>query len=197
MSSVKSKVAPRIALTFDDGPHPMNTRRLLETLNERLVPATFFVLGKNISLWPSLARDVHDGGHEVGNHGWSHRSFANLSDSEIVEELRATDGAIRQLTLSSPSIYRPPYGAISDAQRHLIEAQFAYHLVMWNIDSADWRRPSVKQLVQSATELKYENTILLFHDFCDVTCEGLPHIIEGLLRQNCIFYTVSDLLRLK
>ena len=65
----------RVALTFDDGPHPKNTGALVKICSERLVPATFFVLGENVGRWPDTVRFIHEAGHEIGNHGWSHSSF--------------------------------------------------------------------------------------------------------------------------
>src|SRR5713101_5578306 len=85
----------RVALTFDDGPHPKNTKKLAQILSERIVPATFFVLGENIKRWPDITKFVSEAGHEIGNHGWSHSSFETLDDATLLRELAETKNLIR------------------------------------------------------------------------------------------------------
>src|SRR5207302_10259483 len=130
--------ATHIALTFDDGPHPQNTERLVRTLSERIIPATFFVLGQNVKRWPDTVRLIHEAGHEIGNHAWSHSSFEHLSDKTIIQELVETNEIIRQASSQESTIYRPPYGAISQHQRRLIKARLGLRLILWNVDCLDW-----------------------------------------------------------
>jgi peptidoglycan-N-acetylglucosamine deacetylase len=181
----------RVALTFDDGPHPKNTEVLIKILSERIVPSTFFVLGQNVKRWPDILRLMHEAGHEIGNHGWSHTSFETLGDADILQELSETNELIRDVASQDCSIYRPPYGAITERQQMLIAEHLGYRLVRWNVDSLDWQRPSIDQLIRNATNYKVEQAILLFHDFSDVTREALPRLIDALLSHNCTFYTAS------
>jgi peptidoglycan/xylan/chitin deacetylase (PgdA/CDA1 family) len=183
----------RVALTFDDGPHPKNTEVLIKILSERIIPATFFVLGSNARRWPNILRVIHEAGHEIGNHGWSHSSFDTLADEEILCELRETSATIKTGSSQECVIYRPPYGVISDNQRELIERELGYRLILWNVDALDWQRPSVDTLVQRATNFAVSKALLLFHDFADITHEALPRILDTLLARDCTFYTASRL----
>jgi peptidoglycan/xylan/chitin deacetylase (PgdA/CDA1 family) len=183
----------RVALTFDDGPHPKNTEALIRTLSERIIPATFFVLGKNVEYWPNILRFMHETGHEIGNHAWSHLSFETLADADILRELRETTAAIKKHSSQECIIYRPPYGAITGRQRRLIERELGYKLVLWNVDSLDWQKPSVDKLIQHVTNFTVKRAFILFHDFSDITLEALPRILDQLLAYDCTFYTASRL----
>lgn len=187
----------RVALTFDDGPNPKNTEALVNVLSARVIPATFFVLGENIERWPDVVRFVHDAGHEVANHGWSHSSFATLDDGEILRELRTTSQAIKTHSSQDCTIYRPPYGVITEAQRKLIERELGFQLVLWNVDSLDWQKPTIDTLIGRTTKFAVTTAFLLFHDFADVTREALPRILDILLARDCIFYTTSQLISFK
>lgn len=183
----------RVALTFDDGPHPQNTEALIKILSERIIPATFFVLGKNVASWPDIVHFMHDTGHEIGNHGWSHLSFETLRDEDVLRELRETTAAIKKHSSQECTIYRPPYGEITDKQRQLIERQLGYKLVLWNVDSLDWQKPSIDKLIERSTNFDVTRAFILFHDFADITREALPRILDTLLTHDCTFYTASRL----
>jgi peptidoglycan-N-acetylglucosamine deacetylase len=184
----------RVALTFDDGPHPKNTEALIEILSERIVPSTFFILGRNAKSWPNILRRMREAGHEIGNHGWSHSSFETLGDLELLRELKETNELIKEASSQECSIYRPPYGAITEHQESLITEHLGYRLVLWNVDSLDWQKPSVDELVRNTTNLAVKTAVLLFHDFSDVTREALPQILDTLLGYGCTFYTASGIL---
>lgn len=183
----------RVALTFDDGPHPKNTEALVNLLSERVVPATFFVLGENVSRWPDIVRFIDKAGHELANHGWSHSSFTTLDDNEILRELRRTNDAIKTQSSQECTIYRPPYGAITNEQRGLIDRELGLKLVRWNVDSLDWQKPTIDQVIARTTNFGVKTAFLLFHDFANITCEALPRILDTLLARDCTFYTASRL----
>jgi peptidoglycan/xylan/chitin deacetylase (PgdA/CDA1 family) len=183
----------RVALTFDDGPHPRNTVALVKILSERMIPATFFVLGANVESWPDILRHTDDAGHEIGNHGWSHSSFSTLNDDGVVKELRKTEQIIRKNSSQHCTIYRPPYGALTRHQQSLITAELGYRLLLWNVDSLDWQNPTADQIVGNTTTFETDAAILLFHDFANITREILPRILDVLSR-NFTFYTASRIL---
>jgi len=188
-----TKLNLRIALTFDDGPHPKNTEALINILSKTITPATFFVLGQNGRRWPHILRLMHEAGHEIGNHGWSHTSFDSLRDADVLHELSQTSDLIRQVSSQDCSIYRPPYGVIAERQRILVAEHLGLRLVRWNVDSLDWQRPRIDQLIRNVANLTTKSAILLFHDFCDVTHDALPRLIDTLLTCNGTFYTVSQI----
>jgi peptidoglycan/xylan/chitin deacetylase (PgdA/CDA1 family) len=181
----------RVALTFDDGPHPKNTELLVKILSERVIPATFFVLGENVDRWPNVLRFIHECGHEIGNHAWSHQSFGTLSDESILRELTQTNVAIRKITSQDCSIYRPPYGVITNRQRQVIERELHYKLILWNVDSLDWQSSTVDALIHRTINFTTKRAVLLFHDFADRTCEALPRILDSLVARDCVFCIAS------
>jgi peptidoglycan/xylan/chitin deacetylase (PgdA/CDA1 family) len=181
----------RVALTFDDGPHPKNTEALVNLLSERAIPATFFLLGEHMSRRPEIVRFIHNAGHEIANHGWSHSSFAALDEKQILHELGRTNEAIRTQSSQECTIYRPPYGAITRIQRELIERKLGLRLVLWNVDSLDWQKPTVDKLIARTTNFAFMRAVLLFHDFADVTREALPRVLDILSARNCNFCTAS------
>jgi Predicted xylanase/chitin deacetylase len=140
---------------------------------------------------PEIVRHIHEAGHEIGNHGWSHTAFTVLKDEAIIRELKKTTDLIQKVSSQECAIYRPPYGAITEDQQLLIAGQLSYRLVLWNVDSLDWQRPRAEQLILNATTLRAEKSIVLFHDFSDMTRDTLPRILDILLGCNCTFYTAS------
>lgn len=102
--------APRVALTFDDGPHPIYTKRLLDGLQSRGIRATFFVVGENISGSEELIRRMAGEGHVIGNHTYSHIKLSGITDAEACGEVQKTDALVRELTGSGTEFIRPPFG---------------------------------------------------------------------------------------
>lgn len=125
-----------IALTFDDGPDPLDTPALLDMLKEKNVPVTFFVLGqecKSAEAQAILRREAEEG-HEIGSHSYSHKSFKTISDEEIKKEMADTAALIRQATGLGTVLFRPPSGSYN---QHIAQTCGAA-IVLWNIDSLDW-----------------------------------------------------------
>jgi len=108
---------PYIAMTFDDGPSAENTPRLLEMLKQRNIKATFFLIGQNVASNPDLVRRILAEGHEIGNHSWTHPQLSKLSDQRVSSEITKTQDAIKDASGFTPTLLRPPYGAITPRQR--------------------------------------------------------------------------------
>jgi peptidoglycan-N-acetylglucosamine deacetylase len=123
-------------MTFDDGPSVGNTARLLDILKQRNIKVTFFMIGPNVVAHPEIARRVLAEGHEIGNHSWTHPQLSKLSDQRVTEEISKTQEAIKNATGFTPTILRPPYGAITKRQRQWIENQFG------RCDARDLRCPA-------------------------------------------------------
>jgi peptidoglycan-N-acetylglucosamine deacetylase len=141
----KALIAPRrpgeLALTFDDGPNPAWTPRLLELLAEHNVPATFFLLGSRAQAQPELVRRIVAAGHLIGNHSWSHPNLALTSRVRIREELAQTRDALEQLTGVRVRFFRPPFGARRPAVLS-IARELGMSPVLWNAMTSDWSEPS-------------------------------------------------------
>ena len=134
-----------LALTFDDGPNPAWTPRLLETLASHDVRATFFLLGSRAQAEPALVRQISAAGHLIGNHSWSHPNLARAAASRIEEELSRTSQILEEITGAPVRFFRPPFGArrpeVLRAARRLGMVP-----VMWNTMTSDWENPSAEAI---------------------------------------------------
>ena len=151
-------MAPRIALSFDDGPSQW-TPAILDLLAAARAKATFFVLGQSIDGNEDVLRRTATEGHELGNHGHSHRDMRELSDAEIAEELRSTADRIEGLGLDRPRLVRPPYG--EGAER--LEQLGAGPVVLWTVDPCDWR-DDADSVVEVVLAEARDGAIVLLHD---------------------------------
>ena len=145
----------QVGLTFDDGPDPKWTPRILDILKARGVKAAFFLIGKNCENYPELVRRIVDEGHEIGNHTYSHRNLAVMSEWQIGLELTATQRLIESITGRSTTLFRPPYNADSTptdiaelAPLKFAEDELGYTIVLEKIDPQDWARPGAAQILQ-------------------------------------------------
>jgi peptidoglycan-N-acetylglucosamine deacetylase len=161
------------ALTFDDGPHPQRTARLLDVLARFQVQATFFWLGSRIRENRVLLQRAIAEGHECGNHSWSHSNFARLSESAFDHELRATDSMIAEIAGARPRYLRPPFGMISLRQRAYAKERFGYDVVLWNVDAEDWRRPGIRQIADTIRGASGSGRLVLLHDIYDDTVSAV------------------------
>jgi peptidoglycan/xylan/chitin deacetylase (PgdA/CDA1 family) len=124
----------KISLTFDDGPAPNLTPKILDLLAEHHVRATFFMTGVNAALYPDLVKRAHDEGHTIGNHSWDHKNFHILSTQDQQMEILKTDAA---LSLYSPHFFRYPFGNSTCGSNQFVRDK-GYTIVGWHIDSCDW-----------------------------------------------------------
>ncbi|HEY2139420.1 MAG TPA: polysaccharide deacetylase family protein, partial [Chthoniobacterales bacterium] len=132
---------PYIALTFDDGPNPILTPKLLDLLAARHLKATFFVIGQNAADHPEILKRAVREGHEIGNHSWSHPNFGKMSDDAVRREIQKTDDAISAAIGKRPTLLRPPYGSITAHEKKWIHDEFGYRIILWDVDPLDWKRP--------------------------------------------------------
>lgn len=194
-SQVRTQL-PYIAMTYDDGPHPQNTPRLLDMLRQRNIKATFYVIGRSVNQYPHIARRIVAEGHEIGNHTWSHPNLTKLSDSAVRKELNTTRDAIVAACGVQPRTMRPPYGALRSSQRAWIYKEYGYPTVLWNVDPEDWRRPGPSVVASRILSGTRNGSIVLAHDLHKPTIDAMPAALDGLLRRGFKFVTVSQLLAL-
>jgi len=185
---------PVIALTFDDGPHPIHTVKLLDILQSENISATFFVVGRNIQMYPELVKRMSAEGHEVGNHTWSHPSLPSVSLTRLDQELTKTSDLIQQVTGHRPSTMRPPYGALSKQVRNRILDQHKMNIVLWSTDPLDWKKPSSQAIRHRLVEGAHPGGILLAHDIHAGTIKAIPHVIQDLKSKGYQFVTITQLL---
>lgn len=182
-----------VALTFDDGPNPLFTPRLLEILRMHHVRATFFMVGTQVLSWPELARQVADEGHEIGNHSFSHPNMKLLSPEKVEHEVLRAKVVIEQATGRATRLFRPPGGRFSD-QAIRAAAAVGHRTVLWtsNILESQVRDPRAIAL-RMARELA-GGGIALMHNGRDETVEVLPQLLARLKTMGVRFVTVSELL---
>ena len=134
-----------LALTFDDGPNPIWTPRLLDILSRRDVRATFFLVGSRAQAEPSLVRQIAAAGHLIGNHSWSHLNLALASSAHIEEQLTRTTQTLEQISGAPILYFRPPYGARRPATLR-IARRLGLSPVLWNAMTSDWKNPSADSI---------------------------------------------------
>ena len=182
-----------VALTFDDGPHPTRTKKLLNILDDYKVKATFFMIGKNANANPGLVKEVSNRGHEVTNHSYNHPNLANLSYDNIMKELTSTDQAIINSSVQKPKLVRPPYGSFNDNVKKAIKNN-GQTMVNWSVDTLDWKHRNTPSIMSYVKQQVHPGAIILMHDIHETTVDAVPSVIEYLKSQGYEFVTVSDIL---
>lgn len=180
----------KIALTFDDGPHPYYTEQLLDGLKERDVKATFFVLGKHAEQYPELVERMNDEGHLIGNHTYSHMQLSQQNSEAFKEELIKTNELLEGLTGQEVQYVRPPYGTWDKK----FEKELNMFPVLWNIDTLDWSSKNVAGIVQKVRSKAKDNGIILMHDEYMTTVTAALQIVDELKEEGYEFVTVEELL---
>src|SRR5437667_1745240 len=187
---------PYIALTFDDGPSATLTPKLLDLLAAHHIKATFFVIGENVAEHPEIVERAAREGHEIGNHSWSHPNFGKMSEESVRSQLRRTDDAIKNATGKRPTLMRPPYGSITDREKHWIHDEFGYQIILWDVDPYDWRRPGPAVVRNRILKETQPGSIVLSHDIHPGTIEAMPSTFDALEAKGFKFVTVSELIRM-
>lgn len=180
----------KIALTFDDGPHPVYTEQVLQVLDQGNIPATFFLLGQNIEEHQDLVKEIDAKGHLIGNHTYHHVQVTSLPLDQACEEIQKTSDLIESLTGKGTEYVRPPFGTWSEG----LEDRLNLIPVMWTIDTLDWTTENVDEIVCRVTEQAEENGIILMHDGYESTVQALERFIPLLEAEGYEFVTVDQVI---
>lgn len=186
-----------VALTFDDGPHPTHTPILLDILARYNVKATFYVIGRSVQRYPEILRRMVAEGHEVGNHTWTHPTLSRLGNHSFLREIDRTQEIIWRTVGAQPATMRPPYGAITGRQSHMLSDQRNIPTIMWSVDPQDWRRPGSSVVASRMVRGARPGSVILAHDIHGPTVRAIPAAIEGITGQGLGFVTMSQLLGLR
>ena len=170
----------RIALTFDDGPTPGVTELVLKELGSRKLRATFFMIGSNVKAFPSLAKEVADAGHEIGNHSWDHPMLLTMSDEKVDSQLQRTQDIIHEATGKVPVWFRPPYGAFSKDRQGHIPASKGLGIAIWSVDPRDWSQPGAANIISRVVTATSPGSIVLLHDLHAQTAAAVPAMLDQL-----------------
>lgn len=185
---------PRVALTFDDGPHPQNTPVLLDILAQYRARATFYVIGNNVRRYPDIARRIVAEGHELGNHTWTHPVLSRQGDATVLREIDRTQEIIWQTVGAVPVTMRPPYGAFSQRQMRMLSEARNLPTVIWSVDTNDWRRPGPAVVADRMVRGAQPGSVILAHDIHGPTVRAVPAALQGLLSRGFEMVTLSELL---
>jgi peptidoglycan/xylan/chitin deacetylase (PgdA/CDA1 family) len=176
--------ADAIALTFDDGPHPTRTARILQILADAGIKATFFEIGRNAAAHPEVARQVLAAGHTIGSHTFSHPNMARLPEAHAEAEVDSGDASVSLALGLKPGqlpFFRFPYGAKTSNEQSFVQRR-GNTTFFWNMDSSDWKiRDPHKLFVNVLSELdRAKHGVILFHDIHEQTVIVLPHVLAEL-----------------
>ena len=183
-------VAKKIALTFDDGPHPRYTEQLLDGLKERNVVATFFVTGENAQNYPNIIRREQEEGHLIGNHTYSHIQLTSGNRETFREELVKTNEILENITGEKVSFVRPPYGSWDKS----FEKELNMFPVLWNIDPLDWCSHNAECIAAKVVEKAGDGDIILMHDYYDTSVTAALEVVDVLQKRGFQFVTVEEIL---
>ena len=186
----------KIALTFDDGPHPAQTDEILRLLSKHGIKATFFVVGQNVKNNPEVTARVISEGHEIGNHTYSHPNLKTLSEKDLRGEIKKTEQILFEICEYRPKLFRPPCG-FCDENTVKAVSQMDYYIILWTVDTLDWNHTKAQDIVDGVTKNVKDGSIILCHDYIGRnghTAEALDILIPKLKNEGYQFVTVSELL---
>ena len=189
-TSVTKVEAPRVALTFDDGPNAKYTPLLLEGLRKRNIHATFFLLGENILKNKELLLRMQKDGHLIGCHTWSHVQLDKISPSRASREILKTNSLIYHITGTYPTCLRPPYGA----WKKDLELPVTMLPVFWDVDTLDWQSQNPENILDIVRKNVQDGSIILMHDSYDSSVRAALAITDELTEKGYDFVTADQLL---
>ncbi len=188
----------RVILTFDDGPHPRTTPQVLEILRRRNLKAIFFVLGVQAQKYPEIVKQIHDDGHLIGNHSYSHKNLAQLSDEKLADEIGKTSRLIESITGYRPEFLRPPYGAMN---RNVLKVanNEGMSIVLWTVDPKDWHSKNELAVLRQIDRQmgigggETRGGAILLHDIYPSTVRALEPMLDRLATHE---YRITSIDRL-
>ena len=175
-----------VYLTFDDGPHPVYTKQVLECLGRHQTRASFFLQGEKTLLFPGIVEKIKKEGHTIGNHGFSHKSLFLQRKSWITEEIEKTDKSIEKIIGYKPVYFRPPYGRFDPGFRKIVQ-NLNHRLVIWSLLSYDFQETDPNKIIRTIQTHLHPGAIIVFHDGhinTPVMLKALPEILKKIREQG-------------
>jgi len=152
-----------VVLTFDDGPSPIWTPKILDELKNENIKATFFMIGHHVQKYPEIAKRVAEEGHTIGNHGYAHSVMLYYKPAEIEEEIKYTEHVIKEITGVTTKYFRPPKAWLRRTIKEKVKSM-GYETVLWSLNSKDWVSFNHKTIARYISKHIKNGDILLFHD---------------------------------
>lgn len=183
----------KIAISFDAAWGNEQTETLIDILDTYGVKTTFFVVGDWVEQFPESVKALDEAGHEVCNHSDTHPHMPQLDAAGQKAELTSCNEKIASITGKTPKLFRPPYGDYDNTLLTSVE-DCGMYAIQWDVDSLDWKNPTVEQMVERVTSKVQNGSIVLFHNGAENTPEALPLILEKLQRDGYEIVPVSELI---
>lgn len=187
-----SPVRKEIALTFDDGPHPEFTPRLLELLKRLEVKATFFLVGEMVEESPKTAALIAQSGNEIGSHSYSHRNLNTLTTPQIEQEIEKNNATIWKHTGVQPLFFRPPGGNYNESVLKTLSAK-GMPLALWTYNPKDFTSPPSKEIEEGIMRQHTNGMIVLLHSGIQPTYDMLPSLVKRLKSEGYRFVTLTEM----
>lgn len=194
-----------VALTFDDGPSPKWTTKILDVLKKEDVKATFFMLGEHVKKYPDVAVRVAAEGHDIENHSYTHHVLIYYKPEELEREIKDTEKEIQKVTGRVTHLFRPPKAWLTNEEKKEIK-ELGYTVVLWSLNSKDWVTFDEKYIVKYLLHHVRPGDIILFHDSGgtfsveggnrDETVNSVGRLIERLKKRGYRFVTMTELLNM-
>lgn len=181
-----------IALTFDISYNERNIDEILNVLDKYNAKATFFVVGKWIDKNEDVLKKIHQKGHEIGNHSYSHPNFNEISEKEMKKELDMTSEKIKKITGEDTKIFRPPYGELNENGVKICET-LGYKVINWDVDSMDWKNLKSIYILDRVAQNVTFGSIVLFHGGVSDVKNYLEQIVDYLQKNEYKMIKLSDL----
>lgn len=179
-----------VCLTFDDGPHPVHTPRLLDALKAHDIRATFFVIGRNVNDHPELVRRMVAEGHAIGGHSYDHLSPPQVSARQLIDEVRRTTALLTSLLGHPTKLFRPPHGKLTPGKFWRLWRD-GQSIVLWNVDPKDFAcRTADEMRARLKARPPRGGDIVLMHDNHPHAADALPDLVAAVRGQGLTFSTV-------
>lgn len=182
-----------VALTFDDGPWPGTTERLLDGLDQRGVKATFFLVGERVESMPDTVRRISDSGHQVGLHTWDHVPLTGLSPRQIGAQLDPSRACLDALLGKEDRMFRPPFGFVDET----LKTCAGTPLIGWSVDTEDWKDRNVSRILKVVEDECEDGAIFLMHDIFDSSVTAALDCVDWLMEEGYYLVTVEELFALR
>ena len=183
----------KVAISFDCAWGNEHTKPILDILDQYGVKTTFFMVKFWVEKFPEDVLEIHNRGHEIGNHSSTHPNITKLSVEDITKELKDTEDAIVNIINQKPTLFRPPFGAYNNMSIETCEIN-GYYVIQWNVDSLDWKDITAEQIVDRVTRNTVPGSIILFHNNAEHVEEYLPSILSRLQSDGYEIVPIGELI---
>lgn len=182
-----------IAFTFDDGPSYIGTNKLLDNLDKYNARVTFFVLGSRINDYKNTLLRAYKMGNTIGSHTYSHSNLLKLDNYSVMDEIKKTNEAIKNITGSETMYLRPPYENINSDIRNISNM----YTILWNLDTEDWKYKDKDRIADYIINNAHDGAIVLLHDLYETSVDGALLAMERLEKEGYAFVTIDEMIKIK